>query len=79
MSNRNLTVKLEARTDENGHKYYISKLKIPGQLVLNLEDGVTFLVYTSEEGAEEMQIAPMAEKKPMKDYKQRDYNNDERN
>lgn len=43
--------------DANGQPYYIGKLQHPG--TLDFEYGVSFFVFVSEEGLEELQIAPL--------------------
>jgi hypothetical protein len=43
--------------DANGQPYYIGKLQFPG--TLDFEEGVSFMVFTSEEGFEEIQMAPL--------------------
>jgi hypothetical protein len=43
--------------DSNGQPYYIGKLQFPGEL--NFERGVSFMIFVSEEGQEEIQIAPV--------------------
>ncbi len=60
MSNKNLTVDLQTRTDDEGRKFFVGKLQFPGNI--NTSDGVVFLVFTSEAGLEELQIAPMDKK-----------------
>ena len=60
MSN-NLIVQLREKTDSNGRKYFVGKLETP--CFLDCRDGVTFLVFTSDVGVEELQIAPMTKHK----------------
>lgn len=43
--------------DANGQPYYIGKLQFPG--TLEFESGVSFFIFVSEEGYEELQIAPL--------------------
>ena len=43
--------------DANGHPYYIGKLQFPGTLEFSC--GASFFVFVSEEGVEELQIAPL--------------------
>jgi len=50
-------VKLKKMTDSNGNPFYIGKKQLCGDL--NLENGGSFMVFVSEEGVEELQIAPM--------------------
>ena len=60
MANNNLTINLEARKDQDGQTFYIGKLKFPGQI--SCADGVVFLIFTSADGEEQMQIAQMENK-----------------
>lgn len=55
-----LRVNLEARPDQYGKIYHIGRIKFPG--MIDCTNGVVFLVFTSEEGSEELQIAPMEAK-----------------
>jgi hypothetical protein len=57
MSNKNLTIELRARTDKDERVFYVGKLKAP--CLIDCKDGVVFLVFVSEDGTEELQIAPM--------------------
>lgn len=43
--------------DANGQPYFIGKLQFPG--TLEFEYGASFFVFVSEEGTEELQIAPL--------------------
>lgn len=54
MSNNNLRIDLKTRLDKDGQKFFVGKLQFPGNL--NCKDGVAFLIFVSEEGAEELQI-----------------------
>jgi hypothetical protein len=60
MSNNNLTIDLKARKDVDGKKFYVGKLKAP--VNINCTDGVVFLVFVSDNGEEELQIALMEKK-----------------
>jgi len=60
MSDR-LSLDLEKRIDEYGKTYFIGKIKAP--ITIDAKDGVCFLIFTSEEGAEELQICSMTSKK----------------
>jgi hypothetical protein len=64
----NLKVELNVRTDSNGKKFYIGKLEYPG--TIECHDGVTFLIFVADSGAEELQISVMDkdkfDKKPQK-------------
>jgi len=68
LSNYNLSIPLTKREDKNGKTFYIAKIKTPVQI--NLEPGATFLVFVSEDGMEEMQIAPFQEKFERADKKE---------
>lgn len=57
MSNKNLTVDLKARKDIDGNKFYVGKLEFPGNI--SCKDGVVFLIFISEDGGEQLQIANM--------------------
>jgi hypothetical protein len=59
--NAGIAVKLRANEDSNGNVYYTGKLQIPG--VLNFDNGASFMVFVSEEGAEEMHLRSMPKNK----------------
>ena len=61
-----LRVRLDPVLDRNRKTYYLGKLKFPG--MLDCTNGIVFLVYTSEEGAEEIQIAEYAPKEKARPY-----------
>ena len=61
MSSGRLTLPLEAKIDGNGQKYYIAKLK--GPISINCKDGICLLVFTSDSGNEELQIADLITKR----------------
>lgn len=50
--------------DANGQPYYIGKQQFPG--TLNFECGASFFVFLSEEGQEELQIAPLTTSRRLK-------------
>lgn len=54
MSTKNLTVDLRAKEDRNHKTMYVGKVQFPGWI--DCSKGVTFLIFTSEEGAEQLQI-----------------------
>ena len=60
MSNKNLTIDLKKRVDKNGQTFFVGKLRAP--VLIDCSEGAVFLIYTSEENAEELQIASMDEK-----------------
>jgi len=64
MSNKNLTIDLHPRLDDQGRTFYVGKLEFPGNI--NTTDGVTFLVFTAESGAEQLQICKLDDKKGKK-------------
>lgn len=71
-----LSMRLVPRYDNQNKKYYIGRLQFPGNITL--ENGAVFLVFTSEEGAEELQIAvdDSGGKKSKKKNYQDDYHED---
>jgi len=60
MSNKNLTIKLKAKQDSGKRTYYVGKLQFPGNI--DCSDGVTFLVFVSDQDDEELQLMPMDSK-----------------
>lgn len=67
-----LSIRLVPRFDAQKKKFYVGRLQFPG--TIQLEDGAVFLVFTSEEGAEELQVAvdDSGKKNKKKEY-QEDY------
>ncbi len=59
MSNKNVKIDLKARKDVDGQTFYVGKLKIPA--MIDCKDGITFLVFVSDKGEEQLQLAPMEE------------------
>lgn len=57
MTNKNLTVDLKTRRDVDKRTFYVGKLKFPG--TIDCSKGVVFLVFTSDTGEEQLQIAMM--------------------
>lgn len=55
--NPNLKIDLEPREDKNHQIFYLGKLKIP--LLLDCSKGMAFLIFVSQEGEEELQIAEL--------------------
>ena len=53
----NLSLDLKSKIDTHGRTYYVAKLK--GPFSIDCLDGIAILVFVSEEGAEQIQIAPM--------------------
>lgn len=56
MNLNNLRVEVDPRLDKEEEVYYIGRLKAP--VSIDLTEGVTFLVFLSKSGEEELQIAP---------------------
>lgn len=57
MSNKNLTIDLKSRKDKDGMIFYVGKIKAP--VTIDCSQGVVFLVFVSDEGDEQLQIALM--------------------
>jgi hypothetical protein len=57
MSNKNLTLDLKSRKDVDKNTFYVGKLKFPG--TIDCSKGVVFLVFTSDQGEEQLQIGMM--------------------
>ena len=49
-----LEIKLDGRTDQHGHKFFVAKLQMNGNI--KCHDEIVFLIFTSREGSEEIQI-----------------------
>ena len=60
MSNKNLTIDLKSRKDIDGQTFYVGKLK--GPFMVDCSAGAVFLVFVSDKGDEQLQIAPMDNK-----------------
>jgi hypothetical protein len=60
MSNKNLTIDLKARKDIDGQTFYVGKLK--GPVLIDCSEGAVFLIFVSDKGDEQLQIAPMDNK-----------------
>jgi hypothetical protein len=56
MSN-NLKIPLYAQKDKHGRTFYMARLQFPG--TLNFKDGVSFIIFNSIEGEEELQIGEL--------------------
>ena len=66
MSNKNLTIDLKARKDRDGQTFYVGKLEFPGNI--DCRGGVAFLIYVSDTGEEQLQIASINKKDKDKDF-----------
>lgn len=60
MSNKNVTIDLKARKDKDGMIFYVGKVKAP--ILIDCSQGVVFLIFTSDQNDEQIQIAPMDNK-----------------
>lgn len=60
MSNKNVTIDLKARKDVDGQTFYVGKIKAP--VLIDCSEGAVFLVFVSDKGQEQMQIALMDKK-----------------
>lgn len=60
MSNKNLTIDLKARQDADGATFYVGKIEAP--VWIDCSEGAVFLVFVSDKGEEQLQIAPMDNK-----------------
>lgn len=56
MVTNNLKVELDPREDKTEQIFYLGRLQFPGRIDFN--KGITFLIFLSEDGSEELQIAP---------------------
>ncbi len=61
MANSNLKVDLYPQQDRNNKTYYVGKLKFNGNI--QCKDGVSFIIFISDGGNEQLQIAPLVEGK----------------
>lgn len=71
--NGKLKIDLDKRTDRDGKIFYVGKISAP--ILIDCEKSVSFLVFVSEDGAEQLQIcntdrAKSGAKKSPKIYKQ---------
>lgn len=60
MSNKNLTIDLKARKDVDGQTFYVGKIEAP--CLIDCSKGAVFLVFVSDKGEEQLQIALMDKK-----------------
>lgn len=60
MSNNNITIDLKARKDVDGQTFYVGKIKAPA--LIDCSQGAVFLVFVSDKGDEQLQIALMDNK-----------------
>jgi hypothetical protein len=57
MSNKNVTIDLKARKDQDDRVFYVGKIKAP--ILIDCSMGAVFLVFVSDKGDEQLQIALM--------------------
>jgi hypothetical protein len=60
MSNKNVTIDLKARKDKDGQVFYVGKIKAP--VLIDCSVGAVFLIFVSDQGDEQLQIALMDNK-----------------
>lgn len=60
MSNNNAIVDLKKNTDKDGRVFYVGKMRAP--VLIDASKGIAFLVFISDEGEEQLQIALMDQK-----------------
>ena len=60
MSSKNVTIDLKARRDKDGMVFYVGKIKAP--VLIDCTQGAVFLVFVSDQGDEQLQIALMDNK-----------------
>jgi len=60
MSNKNVTIDLKARKDRDGQSFYVGKIKAP--VLIDCSQGAVFLIFVSDKGEEQLQIALMDNK-----------------
>lgn len=60
MSNKNVVIDLKARKDVDGQTFYVGKVEAP--VLIDCKDGAVFLVFISDKGEEQLQIALMDNK-----------------
>jgi len=60
MSNKNVMIDLKARKDKDGMIFYVGKIKAP--VLIDCSMGAVFLVFVSDQGEEQLQIALMDNK-----------------
>lgn len=60
MSNKNIVIDLKSRKDKDGRVFYVGKIKAP--VLIDCASGAVFLIFVSDQGDEQMQIATMDSK-----------------
>lgn len=65
MSNKNIVVDLKTRKDRDGQTFYIGKIEAP--VFIDCSKGAVFLIFTSDKGEEQLQIALKDSKEDLED------------
>lgn len=60
MANKNIIIDLKPRKDVDGQIFYVGKVKAP--VLIDCSVGAVFLVFVSDKGEEQLQIAIMDNK-----------------
>jgi hypothetical protein len=60
MSNKNITIDLKAKPDKDGRIFYVGKIESP--VLIDCSKGAVFLIFVSDRGDEQLQIACMDKK-----------------
>lgn len=60
-SKNNMIVDLKARVDGDGQTFYVGKIKAP--ILIDCSQGAVFLVFVSDKGEEQIQVAMMDDRK----------------
>jgi hypothetical protein len=60
MSNKNVVIDLKSRKDIDGQTFYVGKVKAP--VLIDCSHGAVFLIFVSDKGEEQLQIALMDNK-----------------
>ena len=60
MSNKNITLDLKSKIDKDGRVFYVAKIEAP--VLIDCSKGAAFLVFVSDQGDEQLQIALMDKK-----------------
>jgi hypothetical protein len=59
--NKNVVIDLKAKRDVDGKTFYVGKIEAP--ILIDCREGAVFLVFISDKGEEQLQIALMDHKK----------------
>lgn len=60
MSSKNIVIDLKAKKDVDGQTFYVGKVKAP--VLIDCKEGAVFLIFVSDKGEEQLQIALMDNK-----------------